>query len=290
MKPPLAQARRALCLAFLLVALLGCGQQVRSSAQPQRIVALAPSSVELLFALGLGGRVVGVGDYCTFPAGVASLPRLGGLFDPNLEGIVALSPDLVVLLPSEEKLAGQLTRLGIDTVRVGSDSLADVEAAVTTLAERCGVPHAGAELLARFRRELAPVSSPRKLRVLLSLEREPGRTSEILSAGPGSFVDELLTRAGAVNLFADATGPFPKVGLEAVLGRDPDLILELATEEDPERDRLLIADWQAYPMLRAVSGGRVAVIAGSHTVVPGPRLIELYADIRRVIAAAGATR
>lgn len=279
----------ALCEVFwLAAAVLGCGQSELTRQHPRRIVALAPSSVEWLFALGLGGRVVGVGDYCTFPPEVEKLPRLGGLFDPNLEAIVALEPDLVVLLPSEDKLGGQLARLGIDSLTVGSDSLADVEAGVTAMAARNDVPAAGTELLARLRRELAPVASPTKLRVLISLEREPGRMSEILSAGPGSFVDELLTRAGAINLFADAGGPFPKVGLEAVLGRDPDLIIELATEKDPERDQQLLADWQAYPMLRAVSAGRLEVIAGTHTVVPGPRLMELYADLRRAIGRAGA--
>ncbi len=275
---------------LLSAALLGCGEPSPQRGEAKRIVALAPSNVELLFELGLGARMVGVGDYCAFPAEVSTLPKLGGLVDPNLEGLVALSPDLVVLLPSEDRLGSHLQQLGIETLTVPSDSLADVEAAALSIAERCGVPAAGRELVAKLRRDLAPVDKPRQLRVLVSLERQPGQTAELLSAGPGSFVDELLTRAGVVNLLADAGTPFPKVGLEVVLARDPDFILELAIEKDPVRDRLLLADWHAHPGLAAVRAGRLAVISGSHTVVPGPRLIELSADLRRVLATAGEGR
>ncbi len=294
--------RRLFAAAVLALGLGGCGDTPRPASQAdapepkpssscQRIVALAPSSVEIAFALGLGPRVVGVGDYCTYPPEIDSLPRLGGLVDPNLEAIVALSPDLAVVLPSESKLAGQLARVGIDTLEVDSDSLADVEAAIAAVARRCAAEEAGHELLARFRAGLAPVERPSGAKVLLSLEREPGKIEEVLSAGLRSSYGELLARLGAANVFADAAVPFPKVGLESVLGRAPEVILELQAEAPtPELARLLAADWRRFPELPAVAAGRIAVIGGSHTLVPGPRLVQLYDEMKRALGEDGSPR
>ncbi len=285
--------RRALAFAFAAVLALGlgaCGGERRTlpgGTPPQRIIALAPSAVEILFALGLGDRVVGVGNYCTYPPEIAALPKLGGLVDPNLEAIVTLAPDLAVVLPSEAKLAGELARLGIDSLEVDSDSLADVEAAIEAVARRCGVEEAGRSLLARFRAGLAPVEGLTGVKVLLSLERDPGKLEEVLAAGPSSSYGELLARLGAVNVLADSNLAFPKIGLESVLGRGPEVILELQAEAPtPELVRRLTADWERFPEVPAVRDRRIAVLGGSHTMVPGPRLVQLYDEMRRALAGA----
>lgn len=241
--------------------------------------------MEILFALGLGPRVVGVGDYVTWPPEAAGRPRLGGLFDPNLEAIVALRPDLAVVLPSEAELARHLGALGVEVLEVDSDSLADTEAAIADIAHRCGLDEAGRELVDSLRRELAPDPLPGTPRVLLSVEREPGHLEEVLSAGPGSFLDELLARLGAENVLADAPTPFPRVGLETVLGRRPEVIIELRSAP-PGAEELaeLQADWRAFPQLPAVRQDRLAVVAGSHTLLAGPRLPRLYAQLRAALA------
>lgn len=292
MKP--ARARFALALAVATL-LFGCRADEAPARQPRRIVALAPSLTETLFALGLGDRVVGVGNYSHWPPEAESRPHLGGLFDPNLERIVSQRPDLAVLLPSERDLATKLSRLGIGTLLVPSESLEDVEHSFTAVAARCGVPAAGARLAAQFRTALRPKARPRPeggppLRVLLSVDRQAGRLTDVLVAGPGTFLDELLTRLGAINVFADARMRYPQVALEEVLARAPDLILELRGEPlAPAAAERLAGDWRQLPGATAASRVRVAVVAGDYVVIPGPRLPRLYREMAAALAGGGGT-
>ncbi len=269
----------------------GCGGRPATEATScSRIVALAPSAVEIVFALGLGPRVVGVGDYATFPPEVASLPHLGGLTDPSLERLVSLRPDLAVLLVSEGELAGKLGRLGIPTVVVGSDRLQDLFTAVSQVAAVCHVEAAGTAVGTRLESELAPVVTAARPRVFLAVDRRAGSLEEVLSAGPQSFLGELLERAGGSNLVADSPTAFPRVSLETVLARQPDLILELqfaaAGSDTVALGEQLAADWRAFPQLRAVAANRIRLIAGPEVLVPGPRLGRVYAAM--VAALAGA--
>lgn len=252
-----------------------------SSATPRRIIALAPGNVELLFALGLGDRVVGVGDFTSWPPEAKGRPKLGGLMDANLEAIVALDPDLLVALPSEGRLATRAEALGIEVLRVDSDNLADVEAGIEAIARRCGVESAGEAFLATWRRDLAPRSHKGAApRVLISIARPAGPPSDVFTAGPGSFPHELLSRLGVINVMADAPAPYPTVGLEEVLGRAPEIILELRAEPvSTELAAALRQDWAAFAELPAVRDGRIAIVAGSHTMIPGPRLPKLYREM-----------
>ena len=255
--------------------------------EAQRIVALAPSLVEVLYTLGLGDRVVGVGSYTTWPPEAEGLPRLGGLYDPNLEGIVALDPDLVVLVPSQRELGEALSRLSIDVLEVESETLEDVERALVEVAARCGVQEIGEREAERFRSALAPRSLSDTPRVLLSIGREAGRPARLLSAGPGTFLDQLLTRLGAENVFADAGLPYPEVGLEEVLARRPDVIIELSSADlSAEVVESLLEDWRRVEALAAEPLGAVRVIAGGHTLLPGPRLPRLYRELMEAIGGA----
>jgi len=210
--------RLRLAVLLLPALLLGCRKEGGHPHQkpfqpPQRIVALTPSVEETLFALGLGKRVVGVGDYCLWPPEARSLPRLGGLFNPNLERIVSLKPDLAVLIPSERDLGGKLGRVGIASLIVKNENLADVEQSFREIARRCGVPAEGERLAARWKQDLAPRPLSWKPKVMLSVGRQSGRLVDVLAAGPGTFFDDLLLRMGGVNAFADAPTRYPQVSL-----------------------------------------------------------------------------
>jgi iron complex transport system substrate-binding protein len=276
-----------------LLLLLGCegapspaqrGRAGEGAPVPQRIVALAPNLTETLFALGLGDRVVGVGAFSTWPPEAAKKPRLGGLFDANLERIVSLKPDLAVLLPSEKDLADHLRPLGVDSIIVPNETLADVERSFTVVAQRCGVPEAGERLAAEWRAGLAPRPLAGKPRVLVSAGRAEGRLADLLVAGPDTFYQELLDRLGTVNVFADAPVRYPKVSLEEVVARKPDVIIELRYEAiSPDVKRQLAADWNQLGDVPAVRGKRVHVISGDYTVIPGPRLPRLYAEMRAAL-------
>lgn len=290
---------RRLVSAVLLLGLApalfsGCRSEAPpESAAPEvrRIIALTPSVAEILFAVGLGDRVVGVGDYSTWPPEARSKPRLGGLFNPNLEKIVALDPDLAVLIPSEQDLATKLRGLGVDILTVQNESLADIEKSMLDISRRCGVPEAGERLAAEFRTALEPRSLPGSrpgaapLSVMVSVGRPAGRLTDLLIAGPGTFLDELLTRLGAVNAFADATTKYPQVPLEEVVARAPDVILEVRVDPvSPEVEEKIKRDWDRLPGLPATRDGRIEVLSGDYTVIPGPRLPRLYSEMEKALA------
>lgn len=259
---------------------------------PRRIIALTPSVTETLFALGLGDRVVGVGDYSRWPPEAVRKPRLGGLFNPNLERIVSLKPDLAVLIPSERGLETKLKPLGIDVLVVPDESLADVEASFGIIARRCGVPEAGDRLLAEWRAGLTlpPLPGPPP-RVLICVGRLAGQLGEVTAAGPHTFLDELLRRLGGQNVFADAPTLYPQIGLEEIVARKPDVILELRADPlTPAEAAAVIADWQALPQVPAVRLGQVKVIAGDHVLIPGPRIPQFYREMRAALVVSGAGR
>jgi len=282
------RAAGALALAALVTLLIiGCGKASDSrtgvsdkkTTEPcQRIIALAPNLGEMVFALGLEDRLVGVGDYTLWPPAAQDLPRLGGLINPNLEGMISLQPDLAILLPSEDDVARQLRRVEVDSLIVPSETLEDIQAAARSIASRCDVPEAGEQLAAELAADLAPSDIGHGRSVLITVGRSPGRPAELLAAGPGTFLDQLIRRTGATNVMGDAPALYPQVSLEEVLGRGPNVIFELrATEPTEEEHRRLLEDWQAFPELPAVRNEQIHIIAGDWTVIPGPRLPKLYA-------------
>ena len=251
----------------------------------ERIVAIAPNIVELLYALDLGDRVVGVGEFSRWPPEVSMKPRIGGLFDVWLERIVALKPDLAILLPSESDLAVQLERLSIDSLTVSSNTLADVEASILAIAARCEVSDRGERLAEELRLGLEPNALPQRFRVALIAGRQLHGMNEILVAGAGTFLNELLERLGAENVFADAATAYPQVGLEEFYRTKPDAIIEL--QFAPGMYDQLILDWEEFQEIPAVANGCVSVIGGDHTVVPGARLPRLYGEIRQQLLKCG---
>jgi len=287
-------AKRLILLLALLLLLPSCrndgpGTPTPALPTPQRIIALTPSLVETLFALGLGDRVVGVGNYVSWPPEAASKPKIGGLFDPNLERIVALKPDLAVLLPSERDLSTRLKPLGVDVLVAPDETLEEVEASFRSIAKRCGVPAAGERLSAEWRAGLAPRPLPgRRLRVMVSVGRQAGRLGEVTVAARNTFYDELLTRMGVENVFADAPTRYPQIGLEEIVARKPDVVLELRPDPlTPEKSAAIVHDWNALPQIPAVRDGRIEVVSGDYTMLPGPRLPRLYKEMREAIVRGG---
>ena len=234
---------------------------------------MSPNLTEILFALGLGDRVVGVDDFSNYPPEAAAKPHLGGFVDPDLESLVALHPDLAVMLDSQADLGRELQRLGIDVLRVDNQDLADVEASMTAIARRAGVPRRGEELAERFQRALAPRPVAGAGRVMITVGRTPGATGEVLVAGPGSYPYELVQRLGAENVFADLDSRYATVGAEEVVARAPRRIVELHWQHLSDEARATMADdWHRL----LGPDVEVAVVDGPEVVVPGPRLPAVY--------------
>lgn len=280
------ELRSALARLLAIVAMLSlaCGDpdsDVASDTEawgpPQRIIAIAPSVTEMLFVLGLGDRVVGVGDYAEWPPEVHGKPKLGGLFNARLEAIAGLKPDLAVLLPSEERLRTDLEKMGVEVLEVRGETVADIEEMAMQIGARCRVERAAEAFVDRFREELRPVARQASIRVLLPVTRQPGRLTDLLVVGPDTFLTELLDRLGVENVMADATIAYPQVGLEEIILRSPQVVIEL--QSAPGDFEALRLDWLALGTEPGLADVCVRVVAGDHVLLPGPRLPRLYREL-----------
>jgi ABC-type Fe3+-hydroxamate transport system substrate-binding protein len=248
---------------------------LRLSAPARRVVSLIPAATELLFAIGADASVVGRTSYCDYPAAAKAVPDLGDGIKPSIEAIVARRPDLVVLYNSGQNaaVAGRLRELGIPEVRLNTDALSDVERVTKLLGRVTGHQRAADSVVAVFDTALAsatrapPGSRPKVL--LLVWEQPP------MTIGRGSFLSELVERAGGENLFADVTASSGVVSIEAVAARNPDLIF--TTTEGPSSFASR-PEWQVVP---AVREHRFLRVSGSEFNRPSPRA---PAAIRELVA------
>jgi iron complex transport system substrate-binding protein len=265
----------------LLIALVI--SSVALAAAPQRIVSAAPAITETLFALGLGDRVVGVTNHCRFPEEAKKKPKIGGYLRPSLETIVALRPDMVIAERAPSNLATQLAGLKISVVEVDFKTLPDILASIQKIAEAAGIPDRGLALRNSIARQMDQirnrVKSSQRVKMMFVVGRTPGTLTGIIVVGGASYLSEIIAIAGGVNSFADSTAAYPKVTLEEVLARDPDVILDRADMGDQAaateaQKRAVINLWRTYPMLKAVKRDRVVFGISDIFFVPGPRIVD----------------
>lgn len=252
--------------------------------QPQRIVSLAPAITEIVFALGLGPRVVGVTRFCTYPPEARLKPRVGGFLDLNLEAVVASRPDLVILtsVPDHDTLARQLERLGLGTLQVDLDEVSGILEAITTIARTCDCADRGRQLRAtieaRLEQVAATVKGTRRPGALVVVGRTvgTGAITSVWAAGPGSFYHDLLVLAGGRNLVEITTVDYPELSREALLVLDPEIILDVIADLETRRRSVeqALQDWSSLPELQAVRTSRVKVLSQDFSGIPGPRIAD----------------
>jgi iron complex transport system substrate-binding protein len=245
----------------------------------RRIVSLTPSTTEILFALEVGDRVVGVSRYCDFPPAATMLPRVGGFTDPSLEAILALSPDLVVGArgPSNRGVVETLASLGIATAFPPDGTLDDVRASIRDLGARVGAGRRAEALVAAIDADLLAIRTAlggrRPVRTLVVLGSRP-----LSVAGPGGFLDDVLRAAGGENVVRDGP-PWPTIGVERVLDLAPEVIVEAGLGMGGEPG----LDWSRWPSIPAVRDGRVVRIDDVRLLRPGPRVAEAVALLARAL-------
>lgn len=274
-----ATTRLALLLAFI------AGPTPPADAQvPARLVSTSPSITETLFALGLGDRVVGVSRYCRFPPAVAALPRVGTFLQPDVELIARLKPDLVVIHPGPGSAERDLQRLNMRSVIVDRGGLDTVFSSIDRIGAAAGVPDRAAALVRtleeRLNRVRRAVAERRPQRVLLIVGRRPGTLTDLVAVGRRSYMSDLATIAGGVNVLADAALPeYPRISMETVIRLAPDVIIDAGDMGDtPDqrhaRQALTIGLWRRQ-QVGAARTGRVHPVISDAFVVPGPRVVEV---------------
>ncbi len=259
------------------------GAVVRLDAAPRRVVSLAPNLTEIVFLLGKGGVLVGDTRFCDYPPAAALLPKVGGVTDPDVERVVALSPDLVLATmdgnPREKVRA--LEELGIPCFAVAPQDLRAVLATIERIGALLGdaprgraeaerLRHRADEVRAAARAERGPLPA-----VLFVLS-----TSPIIAAGAGTFLDELVRLAGGRNAAGQLPGRYPRLAVEDLVALRPDLIL-VAGMTGVERFPAEVTRWKEVPAFR---DGAVITLDGDLVTRPGPRLVTGLERIAQAVS------
>ncbi len=245
---------------------------------PARIVSLAPGLTECLFALGAGPSVVGVTDFDRFPAEVRELPSVGGYYDPSLERVLALSPDLVVGIPTfHGPLLDRLDDLGVPTLRLSLHRrLEQVRRALDELGKVVGAGQRATELwenitagLERQKDRIARAWCGMPPSLLVVVWTDP-----LTVAGGVNYLDEILDSLGVVNAAGEIEYSFPQVDREKVLALDPDVVIVArATEGMVLKAEDFLKVFAGLP-LRAVREGHVTELPADVLFHPGPRVLQ----------------
>jgi cobalamin transport system substrate-binding protein len=258
------------------------GRQITIDHQPRRIVSLVPSVTELMYAIGAEGLLVGVTDFCDYPPAARKKPHVGGMLAPSLETLVALNPDVVMATTAgnREETFTQLGQLHVPVYVVNPKSVADVLDLIRRLGALTGRESAAARLAVSLQQRIDAVATRVKAkprpRVLYVLWPDP-----LIVPGGGGLVSELLDLAGADSVTADAGEPYPRMSLEAVIARSPQVII-LASHGSGQ-GRMVREKWERFTALPAVKAGRLYTVDGNLLHRYGTRIVDGLEQLARII-------
>lgn len=276
---------------ILMTMACGCSRgSIEKSVTPQRIISLAPSITETLFALGLGEKLVGVTNYCNYPPQARAIERIGDYDNANIERIITLKPDLVFVSREHERQRAALERLKIPAVVIDNFRYASVCSSFVLIGRICGVERAADSLTGLFRSKMVDnIKSGRRVpKVLVCVGRDSpgsGKIRNIFAAGLQTFLSDLIFAAGGRNVFVDSLQIYPRISREGLISLSPDIIIDIAPAMDDYKCDLLVNDWQEMTRVPAVNNDQVYCISEPYATLPGPRLLLLLNDFEKIFSA-----
>jgi iron complex transport system substrate-binding protein len=251
------------------------GRSVTIKAEPKRLVVMLPSHTETVFALGVGQRIVGRDDYSNYPALVATIPTMGGLYTPNIEAILALKPDLV--LNSEYgSLTAALEKAGITVWAGSAQSFEDVFTTISTLGNILNREANATRLNTSIRRDITALGRQLAAAPRVSVYFEIDPTP--YSVGPNSFIGVLLTKAGGKNIIPASLGDFPQVSPELIITANPSVVIGASLAD--------VAQRPGWSNIRAVQTKRVFTLSSDDNdalVRAGPRIAQGLRALARLL-------
>ena len=284
---PLARAQQQPNPFFPLSITDDSGTTTTFPATPQRIVSLNPGLTEITFALGAGNRLVAVDTFSDFPPEAKNVqPRLTTFPSLSVETIVGLRPDVVLSLADRDEDIAQIRRQGIPVLKIFPKDFDAAVRAIQTLGQLYGAPDAGDEIATDMdvRRDavVAAIADAPRPRVYEELDAsEPDKP---FVAGPNGFYGELIDLAGGENIFGDLPGDVGQVGAEAIVERDPEVII-LTDADLPFNPQTpdMVAARPGWDSVTAVQNGAIYPVPGSLFSTPGPRLIDGLEQLARLL-------
>ena len=260
----------------------GFSRTVQAQTRPQRIVSIVPSVTEMLFAMGAGPRVVGVGNFDRYPPEALTRTKVGGLIDPDIERIISLKPDLVVVYGTQTDLRTQMERAGIPIFLYQHAGLADITTTIRELGARVGSMKESSALASQIESDIADVkrrvAGRPQPRTMLVFGRDAETLRGIYASGGVGFLHDMVEAAGGTNVFADVKRQSIQATGELAVARAPDVIVEIGVDTASSSGRNLDA-WNALPSIPAVRTKRIHQLRGDGMMNPGPRIA---ASVRRV--------
>ena len=187
-----------------------------SAAEVRRIVSTTPSITEMLYALGLGDRVVGVTSYCKYPPEARSKPKVGTFIEPNLEKIAALRPDLVIIQHNPVQLEAKLRSLHLNVLEIGHDNVEEVYQSMQRVGDAAGISAQAKKKIADLRAQVDAVrrqtTGKARVKMMFVIGRTPNRLEDIIVVGRASYLNDLIEIAGGENIFKNASAAYPRSG------------------------------------------------------------------------------
>ena len=248
------------------------------ASSPERIVSLAPSITETLFAVGLGAKVVGVTQFCAYPPNAAALPKVAGFSDVSFEALLRVRPDLVVMPADKTVNKEQIERLGIRVLTVEVTSLEGLTNAILSLSSLSGNKAAGEKLIAQMKNRMAWAAerakgkkSPSVLFSVMHSEQDIEHISEISAIGRDGFYDQLIGAAGGRNVY-EGLLPYPRLSREAIIFLNPDVIIDVLPSS--ENEAAARRGWMSLTSVNAIKNGRLLILTDEMHTVPGPRFVK----------------
>ena len=250
------------------------GRRVYLAKPAGRVVSLAPSVTEILFAVGLDSEVAGVTTFCDYPPAAKAKPKVGSSIQ-NLEAIIGLKPDLVLAVKSEivrPDVLAKLEQLKIPIFILAPKTIEDILGHISTVGSLVGRDRAARTVAQGLRERLSDLrnrmGAAKPVRVFYVVNTDP-----LISVGSGSFIHQMLELAGGENIVGHTAMPYPKVSLEEVLRRDPEVLLfPVGTSEGiPESEQ---QRWRKWTTLSAVAHNRLHQVKAELVNRPGPRVVN----------------
>ena len=259
------------------------GRRLELNGPPQRIISVAPSVTEILFAIGLGDKVVGVSTYCNYPPEALKKEKIGGYITPSLEKIISLKPDLVIgtadggLKSFVDRLAG----LGIPVFITNPRSLFEVLSTIRHVGEvtfsRAAAHRVAGSMEKKIETIRKKVKERPRVRVLHALAYDP-----LISSGRGTFVDDLIRVGRGVNVAEGTRGKHPRLSMEEVIAKDPQVII-LSSMKSSDSLAEQRQWWGRWKEISAVSDTRIYVIDADLILRPSPRIVEGLEEIAKAM-------
>ncbi|MBS3920995.1 MAG: cobalamin-binding protein [Deltaproteobacteria bacterium] len=259
------------------------GREVTFSFPPKRIVSLAPNITEILFSLGLDEEVVGVSIHCNYPEKAKSRVRVGSYISIDFERVISLKPDLIIATGAgnPREMVERLERLGFPSFVIFPKRFEDVLQSIRHLGRVSAKEREALSIIESMQRRKEKVAERTKTlyrpKVFLQIGESP-----IVTVGKGSFGDDLIRLAGGENVAGKDKEMYPRLGMEEILKRSPEVILISSMNPKGDYERIL-REWERWKMIPAVKQGRIHLIDSDLIDRPSPRIIEGLEEMATLI-------